>query len=285
LTTSALSSLDTLIGHFSQQPLAIITGASGGMGSLVADRLALRGYRMLLIGRRKNRLEEMAARYAAHAPAAAITCDLCDPSQIDHVLGPLIPRLGGIDLLVNGAGVGMYRSFLEHTPADHHRLMQVNYFSMVEMTRRVLPGMLERRRGQIINIASMSTKVGPWGHAAYSAAKAAMVSLTQTLAIEHAGSGVKFSYVNPGIVDTPYFRSPDLAGLWAVVKRWAIKPEIVADRIVGLLDRHRIELCVPRHYRVLDWVVALSPQWALKMVGAGSRPRLVGDEAETAVEL
>ena len=148
--------------------------------------------------------------------------------------------------------------------------MEVNYFASVATLRAVLPGMLERRRGHVINIASMATKMGPWGHAGYAAAKAALVSLTQTLAAEHHGEGVHFSYVNPGIVDTEYF--DELGGLAERVRRWRISPDVAADRIVALLDRPRLELCIPAHYRLIDVLKALHPSLAHRIVRSQSRP-------------
>jgi short-subunit dehydrogenase len=257
--------------------LAVITGASSGIGQATACALAARGYRTLLIARRLDRLRPLAERLGMHAASLAVQLDLSEPRHIEGTLGPILAEHGPVALLINNAGFGLYRPFLDHAPAEHHRLMQVNYFSAVTLTRMVLPGMLRRHDGHVINIASISAKVGPWGHSGYAASKAALVTLTQTLAAEYAHEGVRFSYVNPGIVDTEYFRKSSFAPLAKQLSHRAISPELVAKKIVGLLDRPRLELCIPAHYRLLDWIRALSPALAHHLVARHSRPRVEVD--------
>jgi short-subunit dehydrogenase len=253
-------------------PVAFVTGASSGIGEQVARRLAARGYRTVLVARRLDLLERLALELAAVAPSEAEGLDLSDAAAVEPAMRRLVERHGAPDVVVNNAGYGQYAPFLEHAAEDHRRLMEVNYFAAVSTVRAVLPAMLLRGRGHVINIASMSTKMGPWGHAGYAAAKAALVSLTQTLAAEHADDGVRFSYVNPGIVRTDYFRHPSFAPLELKTRRFAIAAESAADAIVSLLDTPRLELCIPRHYRLLDWLRALHPGLAHDVVRRRSRP-------------
>ena len=198
--------------------------------------------------------------------------DLSEPHAVEANLPSLLAEHGPPDVLVNNAGFGLYRPFLQHTSTDHHRLMQVNYFAAISMIRLVLPSMVQRKRGHIINVASMASKVGPWGHTGYAASKAALVSATQTLAAEHAADGLHFSYVNPGIVSTDYFATGTFVPLFERVGRRAVTADVVARQIVGLLDKPRLELCVPGSYRLLDWIRAMSPQQAHRLVAANSRP-------------
>ncbi|HEX7009271.1 MAG TPA: SDR family NAD(P)-dependent oxidoreductase, partial [Phycisphaeraceae bacterium] len=248
----------------------IVTGASGGIGSCVAQKLAQRGYRIVLIARNRDRLAAL-ARQIHPRPCLAIPLDLTKPERIAPSLRGLLAEYGPVEVLVNNAGASIYSRFLDQTPQEHERLMRVNYLAAAEMIRLVLPAMLQRQRGHIINVASVAARVGPWGHAGYAAAKAALISLTQTLAAEHADEGVHFSYVNPGIVDTPYFRLPDKAPLWRKVRRYAITPQRVSDRIVSLLDRPRLELYVPRHFRLIDWLWLIHPRLAHQVVARQSR--------------
>jgi short-subunit dehydrogenase len=201
-----------------------------------------------------------------------VVADLADPQQVDAAIHTIMTEHGAPEVLVNCAGCGAYRTFLDHSDADHDRLLQVNYLSARRLIQAFLPAMLERRRGHVINVTSISAKFGPWGHAGYAAAKAALTTLTQTLACEYTEHGVNFSYVKPGIVDTEYFQTAETAGLWSVVRRRAISAETVALATVRLLDKPRIELCVPRHYRFLDLVRAISPSLVLRLVRNGSRP-------------
>jgi short-subunit dehydrogenase len=257
--------------------LAIVTGASSGIGAAVAERLVARGYRVLGIARRWWRMEELSRRLGSDrfVPQAM---DLSAVEQIEPGLRPLLEEYGPASVLVNNAGAGSYHMFLDHEAAEFSRLMQVNYFAAVEMTRLVLPGMLSRGRGVVINVGSMSSKMGAWGHTAYAPTKAAMVCLSRTLAAEYERSGVHFCVVNPGIIRTDYFNNPQTHGLWQLVQQHARDVGPCADSIVSLIDRPRLETCFPRFYRIVDWIKALSPRLALRIVTANTRPRSAGRE-------
>jgi hypothetical protein len=253
-------------------PLAVVTGASSGMGLAIARRLADRGHRLILISRDPQRLDELSRRWVGGAPHLPLAVDLCDLDAIAAKVEPLLRRAGPPAVLVNAAGSGIFKPMLQQTSAQHLRLWQINYLATYELIRLALPAMLAADRGHVINIASMSSKMGPWGHAGYAGAKSAVVSLTQTLAAEHHDSGVRFSYINPGIVDTPFFTKPGTQGLWSVVHRRAVSPEAIADGVESLLARPRLELCVPGHYRLLDFIHAISVEWAHRLVRRGSSP-------------
>jgi short-subunit dehydrogenase len=254
-------------------PRAVLTGASSGIGAALAVCLAQRGYELVLVARSSERLARLVEQLPASERHVWVSIDLARPAEIETSLFDALGTQADPDVLINCAGVGLYRPFLESSSDDAARLMNVNYFSAAELIRMLLPGMLSRGRGHIINVASISAKIGPWGHSAYAPSKAALVSLTQTLAAEHARSGVRFSYVNPGIVDTEYFINQDVAPLWQGVRKRAISAQSVARRITGLLDRPRLELCVPRHYRLLELLSAIHAGMAHRLVAWQSRPR------------
>lgn len=258
--------------QMSERPLAVVTGGSSGIGAAIARQLARRGYRTVIVARRAALLRRIAEEISADCPCAAVVADLANPEQVEAAIRTIMTEHGTPEVLVNCAGYGAYRTFLDHSDADHERLLQVNYLSARRLIQAFLPAMIERRRGHVINITSVSAKFGPWGHAGYAAAKAALTTLTQTLACEYAEHGVNFSYVKPGIVDTEYFQQAETAALWSVVRRRAISAEAVAAATVRLLDRPRLELCVPRHYRFLDVIRAISPGLVLRLVRNGSRP-------------
>ncbi len=255
------------------KPLAVVTGGSSGIGLCIAEELGRRGHRLAIVSRDTPRLTQALNRLREQGCAVApYPLDLNHPSDLPAEMRGLVNQHGHPDVLVNAAGVGMYRPFLEHDTADENRLMRINYHAPAAIIRAILPGMIQRGRGHIINIGSMSTKMGPCGHATYAAAKSALVSLTQTLAADYAATGVRFSYVNPGIVDTPYFRCPEMLPLWNTVKRYAISPQRVAKETAGLLDNPRLEICVPRSYRVMDLIRAVSVGMAHRLVAQQSRP-------------
>src|SRR5689334_10477591 len=111
------------------RPLALVTGASSGIGARVATRLAARGMRTLLVARRLDRLDELAGKLRAQAPSDAIALDLAEPAAVEPAIAALVAEHGSVDVLVNNAGFGRYGRFLEHEPEEHRRLMEVNYFA------------------------------------------------------------------------------------------------------------------------------------------------------------
>ncbi|MEX0885239.1 MAG: SDR family NAD(P)-dependent oxidoreductase [Phycisphaeraceae bacterium] len=252
-----------------------MTGASGGIGAATARRLAGRGYRVGLMGRNAAALDALAE--AIGRDRAVVACaELAEPEACAAAVDALLTAHGPAAVLVNNAGAARYRPFLELDEDEHRRLVEVNYLGPARLTRQVLPGMLERGAGHVINVASMAARVGPWGHAGYAGAKAALVSLTQTLAAEYGGRGVHFCAVCPGIVDTPFFHGVEVEPLWRKMRRRAVSPERVARRIERLLDRPRARVCVPASYRALDWIDALSPGLAGRLVARQSRPGAPG---------
>lgn len=257
-------------GH--RRPLAIVTGASSGIGRCTAIRLASLGYRTVVIARRAVLLDELAWELSARAPSVAVPMDLRQVERIDGVMHAVLAEHGPASVLVNNAGHGIYRAFAEQSLDTLAELMRVHYEAPVRLIRAVLPGMLARGSGHVFNVSSMSGRVGAWGHAGYAAAKSAMRSVTESLAAEYAPRGVRFTVVYPGIIRTPYFETPEMAPLWARVGHRAIEPERVAEAITDAIGTGRPAVYVPGHYRMLDWLSALSPRLALWMVTRGSVP-------------
>lgn len=254
---------------------AVVTGASSGLGKCIVLELARRGWNTVVIARREAALCEVVDACGGAVRCSHVVMDLERTEEIGPKMAALLNERGiVVDALFNNAGFGFYGEFLSQPLDLHERLMRVNHLAAVEMTRAVLPGMLARRRGHVVNTCSMSTKIGPWGHAGYAASKAALVSVTQALAAEFPAreSGVHFSYVNPGIVKTAYFEGDSFKRLWPRVMKRAISPEVVAGKMVDLLDRPRLQLCVPWYYRMIEVIEAVSPGVAHGMVARESRP-------------
>lgn len=252
--------------------LALVTGASSGIGLCIARGLAQRGWPTVLLARREAELRTLAAELSRFAPSHVVPADLADPSDLERAASSLSREFPALSLLINNAGANEYAPFHARAWADHERTLRLNYTAPARLIHALLPGMLERRRGHVINIASISAKLGPWGHSTYAAAKAALASLTQTLAGEHEGRGVHFSVVFPGIVRTPYFERESYAALYRRQQSRAIPPERVAKTVLRLLDRPRLEVCIPAHFRALDLVKAISPTLAHRLVTRESRP-------------
>jgi len=256
--------------------LAIVTGASSGIGQATARELARQGFRTILISRRADLLDSLAAELRSYAPSRPLPLDVSQPDRIMDALGPILVQEGAPNVLVNNAGFGMYAPFLDHSPADIDHLFRVNFLAPTALIRALLPDMLTTaKRGglaHVVNVCSVSARIGPWGHGGYSAAKAAVRSLSETLECEHGQQGVHFTVVYPGIIQTEFFDGEHMLALWSRVARRAIPPQRVARAIVRTLGKQRPSLYVPAHYRMLDFIAACSPSAALRLVRNGSKP-------------
>jgi len=237
--------------------VAVVTGASSGIGSIVAERLAVRGYKVFLVARRDDRLASLAATIRQKGGMAeTISTDLSQPQGVRAVYERIMENGEGIDVLVNNAGFGWY-GFASDMPADTARQMiQVNNEALAQLIVLFLPIMRGRGRGHIINVSSI---VGgfpsPWA-ALYSATKSFVDSLTTALHRELRGSGVHVSAVRPGPVVTEFYQTVTRlsAGRSIPVGKSSIRPEVVADAIMSLLVRPRRAMYVPRKFGILPWV-------------------------------
>lgn len=185
------------------RPITVITGGSDGIGLELARLAAARGERVLLVARGTERL---AAAAATIAGALTLALDITSPDACDRLDEALLAAGGHCEVLINAAGVGLAGDFVSHDPAAIDRLAQLNIAALTRLMRHVLPGMLGRRRGAILNLASLGGYApGPY-QAAYYASKAYVLSLTEAVAHECAGSGVRIAVAAPGPVRTEFHR-------------------------------------------------------------------------------
>jgi uncharacterized protein len=179
---------------------ALITGASAGIGEEFARQLAGRGYDLILVARRRDRLEQLAEQLPTTAHVVEI--DLANDAAR---LPAEVEKLGvNVDLLVNNAGFGLRGRFLELDAAREAEMVRVNCEAVVALTHSFLPGMVERRRGGIITVASTAGMQPLPYEAVYAATKAFAISFMEALWMEHRGTGVTFTVVNPGPVKTEW---------------------------------------------------------------------------------
>ncbi len=180
---------------------ALVTGASGGLGTHIARRLAREGMNVAVSGRREQALAQVAAELGAlGVKSAAVPADLCDLTQVDTLVDGVESELGAIDLLVNNAGVEAIGAFTTYTREELTSMVDVNLTAPLLLTHRLTPGMLERGRGHVVFIASIAGKVGPAFDEPYAATKAGLVGLTQSLRAEYLHAPVGFSVVCPGFI-------------------------------------------------------------------------------------
>src|SRR5437588_3456954 len=190
----------------STRPLALVTGASGGIGAALARELARHGHDLVLAARGVAAMEALAAELSAEgANVTVIAADLAQPGAAASLAGEIARRGLGIEILVNNAGLGAAGRFDKVDPVRINEMLQVNIVALSELTRLVLPGMIARRRGRVMLVASVAG-FQPGPHmAAYFASKAYVLSLGEALAYELRGTGVTVTTLCPGATATNFF--------------------------------------------------------------------------------
>ena len=183
--------------------VAIVTGASSGIGRRTAELLAERGARVALFARSKEKLD---AVVRGNASMLAVQGDVAELAAVERLFATTESRLGHVDVLVNNAGMIDPGPLVETTHDEWERMFAVNVHGVFMTCRRALPSMIERRSGVIVNVASISGVPGPEkfpGWVSYCACKAAVIGFTEALAVEVKGHGIRVNSVSPGAVDTP----------------------------------------------------------------------------------
>jgi len=186
---------------------ALVTGGTGGIGLELARLLAADGLHLILVGRRRDRLDRVAAELGkGHRIDAQVEPrDLSEAGAASRLWGDVSSRGVRIDVLVNNAGVGLYGALEEQDPAELDRMVQLNVSALTTLTRLALPGMRERRWGRILNVASVvGFQPGAPYMAAYYATKAYVLSFSKGLALEVRGSGVSVTALSPGPAETDF---------------------------------------------------------------------------------
>jgi uncharacterized protein len=239
---------------------ALVTGASSGIGRCLARRLSREGARVALAARRAGELEKLAAEIrAAGGEALALPCDVSDLDSVEQACAQALARFGRVDLLVNNAGYGHHRTFLEWDLADMERMMRVNYLGALYFTKLLLPQMVERGRGWIVFVASVAGRIGTPEESAYAATKFAMVGLAEALSMEVEDAGVHVLTVCPGVIRTPFFDAEALERMPPVAHRSFVAPEKLVEAILKALARGRRQLTYPRALSFAYLVKALAP--------------------------
>ena len=260
---------------------ALITGATSGIGAAFARQLAARGYRLVLVARDTERLTAIAAELSAkhHVDAEVLPADLATAAGC----GAVEERLGAtedpIDLLVNNAGVTLNRSFLRSTADDEERLLGVNVHAVMRLTHAALPGMVARRRGDIINVSSASGFAAVMPGSTYPASKAWVMHFSEAIGLSVRQFGVRVMALAPGYTRTEFH---DRAGIdmtktppWL----WLDADDVVRD---GLRDLTRGRLVsVPNwKYKTVVFAMRHAPRRLLQRASTDTRGRIGRDEID-----
>ena len=180
---------------------AIVTGASGGIGWAIAEALHAQGANVAISGARAERLNELAAKLGSRV--FVLPCDLRDRGAVAKLADDAEKALGQVDILVNNAGITHDNLFMRMKDEEWDDVIAVNLSSVFVLTRGVLRGMMRRRAGRIVNIASISGVLGNPGQGNYAASKAGLVGMTKSLAREVASRGITANCIAPGFISTP----------------------------------------------------------------------------------
>jgi short-subunit dehydrogenase len=246
---------------------AMITGASSGFGAIFAEQLAGRGMSLVLAGRDQTRLAAVHQRVSAIAPDVEVQSVVGDLGT-EAGVAALLARLDGlrIDLLVNNAGFGTYGAFAEADPVAEHELVAVNVDALVRLTHAVLPGMLARGTGGILNVAStIAFQPGPY-QAVYGASKAFVLSFSQALWAETRGSGVTVTALCPGATDTGFVGALGADVSHTAIYRRLAAPEPVVTAGLRALDRGRPVVVTGLRNRLMAAGGRFSPGWLAALI-------------------
>lgn len=184
----------------------IVTGGGGGIGGATCLRFARAGAAVGVLDLNAAAAERVAGQIGeAGGRALAVRCDITDRASVDAAVAAVEQGLGPVDVLVNNAGWDVFKPFVKTEPAQWERLIAINLTGALHMHHAVLPGMVGRRRGRIVNIASDAARVGSSGEAVYAACKGGLVSFSKTIAREHARHGITVNVVCPGPTETALF--------------------------------------------------------------------------------
>ena len=248
-----------------RQPVALITGASAGLGVEFARQLSKRGHRLILAARRREKLEALAAELGN---AQAIATDLSAPGAAARLMASIDAGSEQVDLLINNAGFGLRGHFAEQDPAPLRQMIDLNCGALTELCRGVLPQMIERRSGAILNVASTAAfQPGP-GMAVYYATKAFVLSFSEALHDEAKPHGVRVTALCPGPTRTEFgevagfSKGAEIGGIW-------MDAEPVVRKGLKALDANRAVVITGTLNKAVAFSTRLAPRpLARKIAGS-----------------
>jgi short-subunit dehydrogenase len=245
-----------------QDARAIVTGASSGIGRALARELARQGAKVVVTARRQERLDELSRQIAAEGGRAeTVVGDITDPAVRAAAIQIVQASFGGLDILVNNAGVGAMGLFEKADPGRVRRVMEVNFFALVEMTRLALPLLKQGKRPIVVNVSSILGHRGVPHNSEYAASKFAVRGFSESVRAEWAAAGIDVLVVSPGTTETEFFdRVIEHTSAPAWPEHAAVTAECVARQVVQAIRRGRHEIIPYRWGKLLSWLNRLSPR-------------------------
>jgi len=238
----------------------LVTGASSGIGAGLAEAFAKAGAVVGICARRKDRLSEVLERCREHSPKSRMwVTDLADLSAVDALAVAVLGELGHVDVLVNNAGIPKRRHVTKLDADTVDAVMNINFSSPVRLTLALLPQMLERGEGRIVNLSSVAATLSSPGESAYDASKAALAVFSEAMAVDIWDSGVKVMVVYPGVVDTELFTLPDNDPFTATIEAISIDEAVKA--VLDGMAKDAMQVYVP------GWFAGLASSKAADIEG------------------
>lgn len=243
------------------RPVALVTGASAGIGRELADILAREGHDLVLVARREPELSALATALKEKygADSRVITADLSKPRAAEDLVGELGPS-AAVDVLVNNAGFGGHGPFHERDREADLRMIAVNVTALTDLTRLLLPGMVERRRGRVLNVASTAAfQPGPF-MAVYYATKAYVLSFSQAIAEELSGTGVTVTTLCPGVTETEFQRVAGVEDVPLTKGPLSMSAKAVAEAAYKGMTRGKLLVVPGLHNKIGAQSTRLAPR-------------------------
>jgi short-subunit dehydrogenase len=246
---------------------AIVTGATGGLGAVFVKRLVERGYAVLAVGRKREALGDLVRSLGvSSAMIEPLVADLATVNGIDAIVARA-RELGDVDLLVNNAGLSTSGSFLELDAERELQSIRVNVEALYTLTRQIVPGMVKRGRGGVLNVASIVAFQAIPYWTTYAATKAFVLALGEGLAHELRRTGVRVVTVCPGFTRTGLYARSGVPGLAGRLLPHA-QPEAVVRSALAAFDRRDVVRVIGAPNRLLMWAGALTPRFILRWLMA-----------------
>jgi short-subunit dehydrogenase len=242
--------------------IAVVTGASSGIGAAIARRLTEDGWHCVLLARREEQLRALAEEIGGEVEP----CDVSQREAVEAVAARVRERHPAIKLLVNNAGVGARGDFLSTEPERIEQVIRTNYLGSVWCLRAFLPALEASTPSHVVNIVSVAGTVALGSSGPYAASKHAQLAFSRSTALLLRPRGITVHTVNPGFVETSGFpqRTRSRNPLW---QRIVIEPDDVARRVVKVIHSGKVETTVPRWYRVASIMQALAPGLLVRLAG------------------
>jgi NAD(P)-dependent dehydrogenase (short-subunit alcohol dehydrogenase family) len=243
--------------------IAVVTGASSGIGAEISRLLARRGWHCVLLARREDRLRALAEELGGEYEL----CDVADRATVDRVAARVLERHPSIHLLVNNAGIPARATFLEGDPEP---AMRTNYLGGIWCLRAFLPGLEAAAPSDVVNVVSVAGVIAVPASGPYSASKHAQLAFSRATAAQLRSRGIRVHTVKPGFAETEGF--PQSNWVPRPLQRLVIGPETVAEHVVASVEHGRGETTVPRYYAIAGVLQAVFPNLLARILGRARGP-------------